>query len=162
MIPQQLEIKLSVEPNLFLASIDTDLGIYLFHGQDAMAIASFVEHYIDTDLHLEDSTMTATKTHRLVCELVVSLKQMLGDKYSEENLKQTYAIVQAAKTKGFLGPEKPRSICFVETVNIANDLLRIVKVGGGLLSEELKKPETLYVYIALVAFNAININTAVA
>jgi hypothetical protein len=42
-----------------------------------------------------------------------------------------------------------------ETVNIANDLLRIHKFGTEELAAKLQKPDTLYAYIALVATNCI-------
>lgn len=159
MIPQQLEIKLSIEPNLFLASIDTDLGIYLFHGQDAMAIASFVEHYIDTDIDL-DNTMTA-KNNRIVAQLVLELKETVGSEIDKQ-IKETVVVIEAARSKGLLGAEKPRSVCFVEPVNLANDLLRLVKFDKDLLNDALKEPQTLRVYIALIAVNAVNINTVAA
>jgi hypothetical protein len=45
---QHLTIKLSIEPDLQLAAIDTDWEIYSFQGQEAARIASFFDRYIDT------------------------------------------------------------------------------------------------------------------
>jgi hypothetical protein len=155
---QQLTIKLSIEPNLHLASIDTDYGIYSFHGQDAMTIASFVERYIDTDLELpNDSTIGVTnKSNRIVLRLLADAKNLLQDSFSEEEFKQTFSVIKVAKTRGFLGAHKPSDCCLAELVNIANDILRTRKFDEVELNAVTQQPKALYVYVALVAVGLIS------
>lgn len=156
MIPQQLAIKLSIEPDLHLASIDTDYGIYLFHGQDAMTIASFIEHYVDTDLDFpNDNTMSADNTDRMVFRLLKDAEALLKDEFSENEFKQTFAVIKAAKTRGFLGAHKLSDCCVAEPINLANDILRTRKFDDAEIESATKQPKALYVYVSLVAIGLI-------
>lgn len=158
MIPRQLAIKLSIEPNLYLASFDTNFGIYLFHGQDAMTVASFVERYTNTDLNLElnNPMDAANKRNRLVADLIDDAKALLKDNFSETKLKRFFVIIKTAKSRGLLGTDKPRDCCLADAINTANDLLRVCKFDRE-LSEALKNIDTLYVYICLVSLNCISV-----
>lgn len=156
MIPQQLAIKLSIEPNLPLASIDTDYGIYLFHGQDAMTIAAFVEYYIDTDLDFSnDNIMSASNTNKTVFKLLKDAENLLKDEFSDNEFKQTFAVIKSAKSRGFLGAHKLSDCCLAESVNIANDILRTRKFDEAELRAATKQPKALYVYVSLVAVGLI-------
>ena len=99
--------------------------------------------------------MNESKKDRLVSQLVADCKRMLKEDFSEAKVKQSFIIVKEAKARGLLGPDRRRDCLLAETVNIANDLLRIHKFGREELTAELKKPDTLYAYIALVATNCI-------
>lgn len=100
--------------------------------------------------------MNASKNDRLVSQLVADCKKLLQDDFSEAKVKQSFIIVKEAKLRGLLGPDRRRDFLLAETVNIANDLLRIHKFGREQLTAELQKPDTLYVYIGLVATNCIS------
>ena len=100
--------------------------------------------------------MNASKNDRLVSQLVADCKKLLQDDFSEAKVKQSFIIVKEAKSRGLLGPDRRRDCLLAETVNIANDLLRIHKFGREQLTAELQKPDTLYVYIGLVATNCIS------
>lgn len=83
---QQLTIKLSIEPDLQLASIDTDYGIYSFHGQEAMKIATFLDRFFDTGLDIPYSiTMGSThKNQELVLQLLADTKSLLRDNFNQD------------------------------------------------------------------------------
>lgn len=99
--------------------------------------------------------MSASKNDRLVSQLVADCKRLLKEEFSEAKVKQSFIIVKEAKARGLLGPDRRRDCLLSETVNIANDLLRIHKFERDELTAQLKKPDTLYAYIALVATNCI-------
>jgi len=99
--------------------------------------------------------MSVSKKDRLVSQLVGDCKKLLQDDFSEAKVKQCFIIVKEAKSRGLLGPDRRRDCVLAETVNIANDLLRIHKFGTEELATKLQKPDTLYAYIALVATNCI-------
>lgn len=100
--------------------------------------------------------MSASKNDRLVSQLVADCKNLLKDDFSEAKIKQSFIIVKEAKARGLLGVDRPRDCLLAETVNIANDLLRIHKLGRQELTARLKNPDTLYTYIALVSINFIS------
>jgi hypothetical protein len=100
--------------------------------------------------------MSASINDRLVSQLVADCKRLLKEDFSEAKVKQSFIIVKEAKARGLLGPDRRRDCLLAETVNIANDLLRIHKLGKEELAAELQKPDTLYVYIGLVATNCIS------
>ncbi len=100
--------------------------------------------------------MNASKKDRLVSQLVADCKKLLKDDFSEAKVKQSFIILKEAKLRGLLGPDRRRDCLLAETVNIANDLLRIHKFGREQLTAEPQKPDTLYVYIGLVATNCIS------
>ena len=100
--------------------------------------------------------MSASKNDRLVSQLIADCKNLLKDDFSEDKIKQSFIIVKEAKARGLLGVYRPRDCLLAETVNIANDLLRIHKLGRQELTAKLKNPDTLYVYIGLVATNCIS------
>ena len=99
--------------------------------------------------------MTASTKDRLVNQLVADCKKTLKEDFSEAKVKQSFIILKEAKLRGLLGPDRRRDCVLAETVNIANDLLRIHKFDKEELAAELQKPDTLYVYIGLVATNCI-------
>ncbi|MGB8688094.1 MAG: hypothetical protein WCD53_12260 [Microcoleus sp.] len=99
--------------------------------------------------------MTASKKDRLVNQLVADCKKILKEDFSEAKVKQSFIILKEAKSRGLLGPDRRRDCVLAETVNIANNLLRIHKFSKEELVAELQKPDTLYVYIGLVATNCI-------
>ena len=153
-----IEIKLSIERNLYLASIDTDYGIYLFHGQDARTIALFVDHYIDTDLDLldNDRAMNAIKKHKkLTSQLLDDAKLLLKDGFSENEFKLAFEIVKTAQSRTLLGDHKLSDCCLTDTVNIANHILRTRRFDEVELKTVTKQPKALYVYIGLVALGLI-------
>ena len=100
--------------------------------------------------------MSASKNDRLVSQLLADCKRLLKEDFSEAKVKQSFAIVKEAKARGLLGADRRRDCLLAETVNIANDLLRIHKLGREELTARLKNPDTLYVYIGLVATNCIS------
>ncbi len=100
--------------------------------------------------------MSVSKNDRLVSQLVADCKRLLKDDFSEAKVKTSFIIIKEAKARGFLGADRRRDCVFAETVNIANDLLRIHKLSVEELTARLKNPDTLYVYIALVATNCIS------
>jgi hypothetical protein len=106
---QQLTIKLSIEPDLQLAAIDTDYGIYSFQGQEAVRIASFLDRYIDTGLDIPSITM---KNQELVSQLLADAKSLLRDSFSEDEYKQVFSIIEQAESRGLLGANKPFDDCF--------------------------------------------------
>jgi hypothetical protein len=99
--------------------------------------------------------MSVSKKDRLVSQLVGDCKKLLKDDFSEAKVKQSFITVKEAKSRGLLGSDRRRDCVLAETVNIANDLLRIHKFGTEELAAQLQKPDTLYAYIALVATNCI-------
>ena len=98
--------------------------------------------------------MERTNHNTLVQQLILDCKTHLGDSFSQYELKNSYEILQEAKAKGFLGVDRLPNRCFVETINVANNLLRICR-SDEMLSDALKHSKTLYVYIALVSLNCI-------
>jgi len=154
---QQLTVKLLIEPNLSLASIDTDYGIYSFQGEDAMTIAAFINRYIDTDLKLfNTNTMgSANENKGLVEQLLADAKNMLQDSFNEEEYRETLAIIEQASQRGYLGANKPLDCCLGEVVNIANDILRTRNFDEVDISTVTRQPKALYVYVALVAIGLI-------
>lgn len=155
---QQLTIKLSIEPNLQLASIDTDYETYLFRGQDATTIAIFFSRYIDTDLDVPGSNIMGFTNNNqdLVQQLLTDTKNLLQDKFSESEYKQVLSIVEEASSRGFLGADKPPDDCLGELINIANEILQTRGLDEVELSSITRQPKALYVYIALVAVGLIS------
>jgi len=150
---QQLTIKLSIEPGLQLAAIDTDYGIYSFQGQEAVRIASFLDRYIDTGLDIPSITM---KNQELVSQLLADAKSLLRNSFSEDEYKQVFSIIEQAESRGLLGANKPFDDCSGELVNIANDILRNRNFDEVEVSSITRQPKALYVYVALVAVGLIS------
>jgi hypothetical protein len=150
---QQLTIKLSIEPSLQLAAIDTDCGIYSFQGQEAVRIASFFDRYIDTGLDIPSTTM---KNQELVSQLLADAKSLLRDSFSEDEYKRVFSIIEQAESRGLLGANKSFDDCLGELVNIANDILRNRNFDEVEVSSIARQPEALYVYVALVAVGLIS------
>jgi hypothetical protein len=100
--------------------------------------------------------MSASKKNRLVSQLVADCKKLLKEDFSEAKVRQSFIIVKEAKLRGLLGPDRRRDCLLAETVNIANDLLRIHKFGTEEFAAKFQKSDVLYVYIALVATNCIS------
>jgi hypothetical protein len=150
---QQLTIKLSIEPNLQLAAIDTDYGIYSFQGQEAVKIASFLDRYIDTGLDIPNITM---KNQELVSQLLADAKSLLRDSFSENEYERVFSTIEQAKSRGLLGTNKPFDDCSGELVNIANDILRNRNFDEVEISSITRQPKALYVYVALVAVGLIS------
>lgn len=94
------------------------------------------------------------KTNQRVSELVADCKEFLQDNFSEAKLKQSYIILKEAKARGLLGATKRRDCCLADTINAANEILRIYRFDSE-LTAALKSPDTLYTYIGLVAINCI-------
>ena len=152
-IIQQLVIKLSIEPSLQLAAIDTDCEICLFQGQEAVKIASFFDCYIDTGLGIP---ITIMKNQELVSRLLADAESLLGDSFSENEYKQVLSIIEQAESRGLLGANKPFDSCLEELVNVANDILRNRNFDEVEVSSISRQPKALYVYVALVAVGLIS------
>jgi len=150
---QQLTIKLSIEPNLQLAAIDTDCGIYSFQGQGAVKIASFFDRYIDTGLDIPSITM---KNQELVSQLLADTRSLLRDSFSEGEYKRVFSTIEQAESRGLLGANKPFDDCSGELVNIANDILRNRNFDEVEVGSITRQPKALYVYVALVAVGLIS------
>jgi hypothetical protein len=150
---QQLTIKLSIEPDLQFAAIDTDHEIYSFQGQEAVRIASFLDRYIDTGLDIPSITM---KNQELVSQLLADAKSLLRNSFSEDEYKQVFSIIEQAESRGLLGANKPFDDCSGELVNIANDILRNRNFDEVEVSSITRQPKALYVYVALVAVGLIS------
>ena len=101
-----------------------------------------------------NNIMERTNHNTLVQQLILDCKTHLGDSFSQHELKNSYVILQEAKAKGFLGVDRLPNRCFVETINVANNLL-IICQSEEMLSDALKHSKTLYAYIALVSLNCI-------
>ncbi|MCC3405023.1 MAG: hypothetical protein JGK17_05400 [Microcoleus sp. PH2017_10_PVI_O_A] len=97
---------------------------------------------------------TNSRRNSSVQQLILDCKTYLGDNFSQYELRNSFVILQEAKAKGFLGVDRLPSCCFADTVNVANQLLRICQ-SEELLSDSLKHSKTLYAYIALVSLNCI-------
>jgi hypothetical protein len=150
---QQLTIKLSIEPSLQLAAIDTSYEIYSFQGQEAVEIASFLDHYIDTGLGIP---ITIMKNQELVSQLLADARSLLRDSFSKDEYEQVFSIIEQAKSRGLLGANKPFDDCLGEVVNIANDILRNRNFDEVEISSITRQPKALYVYVALVAVDLIS------
>jgi hypothetical protein len=154
---QQLTIKLSIEPDLQLAAIDTDCGIYSFQGQEAVNIASFFDRYIDTGLDIPNTTMGSTnKNQESVSQLLADTKSLLRNSFSEDEYNQVLSTIEQAESRGLLGADKPFDDCLGELVNIANDILRNRNFDEVEVSSIARQPKALYVYVALVAVGLIS------
>jgi hypothetical protein len=145
---QHLTIKLSIEPDLQLAAIDTDCEIYSFQGQEAARTASFFDRYIDTALDIPSTIM---KNQELVSQLLADTKSLLRDSFSEDEYKRVFSIIEEAESRGLLGANKPFDDCLGELVNIANDILRNRNFEEVEVSSIARQPKALYAYVALVA-----------
>jgi len=150
---QQLTIKLSIEPDLQLAAIDTEYEIYSFQGQEAVRIASFFDRYIDTGLDIPSTTM---KNQELVSQLLADARSLLRDSFSEDEYEQVFSTIEQAELRGLLGANKPFDDCSGELVNIANDILRNRNFDEMEVSSIARQPKALYVYVALVAVGLIS------
>jgi len=150
---QQLTIKLSIEANLQLAAIDTEYSIYSFQGQKAVEIASFLGCYIDTGLDIPNITM---KNQELVSQLLADARNLLRNKFSENEYEQILSTIEQANSRGLLGADKPFDSCSEELVNVANDILRNRNFDEVEISSITRQPKALYVYIALVAVGLIS------
>ena len=150
---QQLTIKLSIEPDLQLAAIDTDCGIYSFQGQEAVRIASFLDRYIDTDLDIPSITM---KNQELVLQLLADARSLLRDSFSQDEYNRVFSIIEQAESRGLLAANKPFDDCLGELVNIANDILQNRNFDEVEVSSISRQPKALYVYVALVAVGLIS------
>lgn len=99
--------------------------------------------------------MNATNKRKgRIAGLVTECKKMLKENFSETKLQECFITLKVAKAKGLLGAAKPRDCCLSETVNAANDILRVCKFESE-LDAALKNADSLYVYIGLVAINCI-------
>jgi hypothetical protein len=150
---QQLTIKLSIEPDLQFAAIDTDHEIYSFQGQEAVRIASFLDRYIDTGLDIPGTTM---KNQELVSQLLADARSLLRDSFSEDEYNRVFSIIEQAESRGLLAANKPFDDCLGELVNIANDILRNRNFEEVEVSSITRQPRALYVYVALVAVGLIS------
>jgi len=150
---QHLTIKLSIEPDLQLAAIDTDCEIYSLQGQEAAIIASFFDRYIDTGLDIPSTIM---KNQELVSQLLADTKSLLRDSFSEDEYKRVFSIIEEAESRGLLGANKPFDDCLGELVNIANDILRNRNFEEVEVSSIARQPKALYAYVALVAVGLIS------
>jgi hypothetical protein len=150
---QHLTIKLSIEPDLQLAAIDTDYGIYSFQGQEAVRIASFLDCYIDTGLDIPSTTM---KNQELVSQLLADARSLLRDGFSQDEYERVFSTIEQAESRGLLGANKPFDDCLGELVNIANDILRNRNFDEVEVSSISRQPKALYVYVALVAVGLIS------
>jgi hypothetical protein len=155
---QQLTIKLSIEADLCLASIDTEYGIYLFQSQDATTIASFLGRYIDSKLEIlsNDIMGSTNENNELVNRLLADARNMLQGSFDEADYRETLAIVEGAESRGLLGVNKTYDNRRNEIVNIANDILRNRELEETELSTISRQPKALYIYIALVAIGLIS------
>lgn len=149
---QHLTIKLSIEPTLQLAAIDTEYGIYSFQGQEAVSIASFLDRYIDTGLDIPNITM---QNQELVSRLLADTKSLLRDGFSENEYNRVFSIIEQAESRGLLGTDKPLDDCLGELVNVANDILRNRNFEEVDVNSITRQPTALYVYVALVAVGLI-------
>ena len=150
---QHLTVKLSIEPDLQLATIDTDYEFHSFQGQEAVKIASFLDRYIDTDLDIPSITM---KNQELVSQLLADARSLLRDSFSEDEYKRVFSIIEEAESRGLLGANKPFDDCLGELVNIANDILRNRNFEEVEVSSIARQPKALYAYVALVAVGLIS------
>jgi hypothetical protein len=82
-------------------------------------------------------------------------RNYLGNAFNKDEMRQTFSIVQAAKSKGLLGTHVPESACFVPTVNVANHLLRVANVEGRVFADREPSREEIYAFIALLALNCV-------
>jgi len=154
---QHLTIKLSIEPDLQLATIDTDYEFHSFQGQEAVNIASFFDRYIDTGLDIPNTTMgSINKNQELVSQLLADAKSLLRDNFSEDEYKQILSVIEQAELRGLLGADKPFDDCSEKLVNIANDILRNRDFDEVEVSSITRQPKALYVYVALVAVGLIS------
>lgn len=155
---QQLTIKLSIEPNLQLASIDTDYEIYSFHGQEAARIASFFDRYIDTGLDIPHGAImgSTNKNQGLVSQLLADARSLLRDNFSQDEYNRVLSVIEGAESRGFLGADKFYDDCLGELVNIANDILRNRDLDEMDLSSITRQPKAIYVYVALVSVGLIS------
>ena len=155
---QQLTIQLSIEPELQLASIDTEHAFYLFRGQKALGIATFFDRYIDTGLNIpyDDIIMGSKKNQDLVSQLLADARSLLQSSFSENEYKQVLSVIEEACSRNLLGANKPYDECLGESLNIANEILRNRSFDEVELSSITRQPKALYVYIALVAVGLIS------
>ncbi|MEG4070427.1 hypothetical protein QUA42_24295 [Microcoleus sp. Pol11C2] len=98
---------------------------------------------------------STNKNSRLVLRLLADAKNLLQDSYSEEEFRQTFTVIKSAKSRGFLGSHKSSDCCFVDAVNIANDILRAKKFEDVEPSAITKQSKAIYVYVSLVAIGLI-------
>jgi hypothetical protein len=154
---QQLTLKLSIELNAKLTLVDTDYGVASLQGQDAITLASTVEHYVDISLDLpKNNIMGSMNNQKLVTQLLIDAKNLLQNSYSEHEFEETLAIIKKAQLKGCLGADKPVDSSLSESVNIANDILRNRNFDEVEISSISRQPKALYVYVALVAVGLIS------
>jgi hypothetical protein len=155
---QQLTIKLSIDPSLLLAAIDTDYGIYLFQGQEAVKIAFFLSCYIDMGLDLSNIIMGFTnKNQELASQLLADAKSLLQENFSEGEYDRVFSIIEQSESRGLLGPDRPFDDRLGELVNIANEILRNRGNFDEVeVSSLARQPRALYVYVALVAVGLIS------
>ena len=95
------------------------------------------------------------RNSRAVMRLLADAKKLLRDGYSEEEFKQTFAVIKSAKCRGYLGAHKSSDCCLAEIVNIANDILRAKKSEEVEPSAITKQTKSIYVYVSLVAIGLI-------
>ncbi len=96
-----------------------------------------------------------SENQRLKKRRIQEYRNYLGDDFNESKMKQTFSIVQAAKSKGLLGTHVPESACFVPTVNLANNLLRVANTEGKVFANNAPSREEVYAVIALLALNCV-------
>jgi hypothetical protein len=155
---QQLTIKLSIEPDLQVASIDTDYEIYLFRGQEAARIVSFFDRYIDTGLDIPHGAImgSTNKNHELAQQLLADARSLLRDNFSEDEYNRVLSVIEEAESRGFVGSDKPFDDCLGELINIANDILRNRDLDEMDLKSITRQPKAIYVYVALVSVGLIS------
>lgn len=95
------------------------------------------------------------KNNRAVMRLLNDAKKLLGVEYSDEEFKQTFAVIKSAKTRGLLGSHKLSDCCMAESVNIANDFLRSENFDDFEINTVMQQRKGVYVYVALVALGLI-------
>ena len=86
----------------------------------------------------------------LIAQLIANFEACVKP-FDNTKMKEVFIILQSAKSQGFLGANRPKSICLNEWVNTANDLLRQRQSAD--LIESLASSEATYAYIALVSLN---------
>lgn len=91
------------------------------------------------------------RKNNLITELVAEVKSRTG-KFDSAKMKEVFTLIQAAKKQGYLGANRPKSICLNEWVNAANELLRS---QNSALIDSLAGSDAVYAYIALISLGCL-------
>lgn len=103
-----------------------------------------------------DAAIMNARTYRQLRELrIQEYRNYLGRDFNNAEMKHTFSIVQAAKSKGLLGTHVPESVCFVREVNVANHLLRVANTEDKVFANNTPSREEVYAFIALLALNCV-------